>query len=173
MTAAETPLACLTTTHGETADTAFINTIVKAGYDVRTIDLTKEEIPDDCRLIIVNNPQNDFAGYSVYDKDAVSEIAKIDKFLDSNGTLMVFKDPSTAYLKNLEEYLYEWGVVFADGVVVDNSDSITSDGRALVATYPSGTLASSIHKDISSLASPPKTIVKYATPLRQGVTKTA
>lgn len=165
VTAAETPLACLTTTHGETADTAFINTIVKAGYDVRTIDLTKEEIPDDCRLIIVNNPQNDFAGYSVYDKDAVSEIAKIDKFLDSNGTLMVFKDPSTAYLKNLEEYLYEWGVVFADGVVVDNSDSITSDGRALVATYPSGTLASSIHKDISSLASPPKTIVKYASPI--------
>ena len=165
VTAAETPLACFTTGHGESVDAAFINTIVKAGYEARTIDLTKEDIPDDCRLIIVNDPRYDLAGYNIYDKDAVSEIAKIDKFLDSNGTLMVFKDPDTAYLKNLEEYLYEWGVVFSDGVVVDNSDSITSDGQSLVATYPSGTLASSIHKDISSLSSPPKTIVKYASPI--------
>ena len=165
VTAAETPLACFTTGHGESVDAAFINTIVKAGYEARTIDLTKEDIPDDCRLIIVNDPRYDLAGYNIYDKDAVSEIAKIDKLLDSNGTLMVFKDPDTAYLKNLEEYLYEWGVVFSDGVVVDNSDSITSDGQSLVATYPSGTLASSIHKDISSLSSPPKTIVKYASPI--------
>ena len=120
VTAAETPLACFTTGHGESVDAAFINTIVKAGYEARTIDLTKEDIPDDCRLIIVNDPRYDLAGYNIYDKDAVSEIAKIDKFLDSNGTLMVFKDPDTAYLKNLEEYLYEWGVVFSDGVVVDN-----------------------------------------------------
>lgn len=165
VTAAETPLACFTTGHGESVDAAFINTIVKAGYEARTIDLTKEDIPDDCRLIIVNDPRYDLAGYNIYDKDAVSEIAKIDKFLDSNGTLMVFKDPDTAYLKNLEEYLYEWGVVFSDGVVVDNSDSITSDGQSLVATYPSGTLGSSLHKDIRSLSSPPKTIVKYASPI--------
>ena len=84
---------------------------------------------------------------------------------DRNGTLMVFKDPETNYLKNLEEFLYEWGVVFDGGVVVDLSNSITSDGKSLVASYPSGTLASSIHKDISSLAAPPKTIVKNASPL--------
>lgn len=165
VTASETPLACFTVGHGESADAAFINTITKAGYEAKTIDLTKEDIPADCRLIIINDPRYDLAGYNLYDKDAVSEVAKIDAFLDQNGTLMVFKDPDTPYLKNLEEYLYEWGVVFSDGVVTDFSDSITQDGQSLVATYPSGTLASSIHKDISSLSAPPKTVVKYASPL--------
>lgn len=154
VTADETPTAYFTIGHGESAPAAFINTIVKAGYDVKTIDLTKEEISDDCRLIIINDPKYDLAGYNTYDKDAVSEIAKIDRFLEDDGTLMVFKDSETGYLKNLEEFLYEWGVVFGDGVVVDTANSVTSDGRSLVAAYPSGTLAASVHSDISSLARP-------------------
>lgn len=86
----------------------------------------------------------------------MSEIAKIDRFLEDDGTLMVFKDSETGYLKNLEEFLYEWGVVFGDGVVVDTANSVTSDGRSLVAAYPSGTLAASVHSDISSLPAAPK-----------------
>ena len=165
VTADETPTAYFTIGHGESAPAAFINTIVKAGYDVKTIDLTKEEISDDCRLIIINDPKYDLAGYNTYDKDAVSEIAKIDRFLEDDGTLMVFKDSETGYLKNLEEFLYEWGVVFGDGVVVDTANSVTSDGRSLVAAYPSGTLAASVHSDISSLPAAPKTIVKNAGPI--------
>lgn len=59
VTADETPTAYFTIGHGESAARAFINTIVKAGYDVKTIDLTKEEISDDCRLIIINDPKYD------------------------------------------------------------------------------------------------------------------
>ncbi len=165
VTADETPTAYFTTRHGETVSAAFVNTLAKAGYATDTIDLATEEIPEDCRLLIINDPLWDFAGYNIYDKDAVSEIAKIDNFLEKNGTLMVFKDPETEYLKNLEEFLYEWGIVFGDGVVTDLGNSITMDGKSLVATYPSGTLASSVHKDISSLPAPPKTIVKSASPI--------
>lgn len=165
VTADETPTAYFTTRHGESVDAAFVNTLIKAGYSVNTIDLATEDIPDDCRLLLINDPLWDFAGYNMYDKDAVSEIAKIDKFLEGNGTLMVFKDPETEYLKNLEELLYEWGIVFGDGVVTDTGNSITMDGKSIVAEYPAGTLASSIHKDISSLATPPKTIVKSASPI--------
>ncbi|MBQ4599078.1 MAG: Gldg family protein [Clostridia bacterium] len=165
VTADETPYAYFTTRHGESVDAAFVNTLIKAGYETSTIDLSTEDIPDNCRLLIINDPLWDFAGYNMYDKDAVSEIAKIDEFLEGNGTLMVFKDPETEYLKNLEEFLYEWGVVFGDGIVLDTNNSITMDGKSLVATYPSGTLASSVHKDISSLATPPKTIVKSASPI--------
>ncbi|MBR5539718.1 MAG: Gldg family protein [Clostridia bacterium] len=165
VTADETPSAYFTTRHGESFDAAFVNTIVKAGFDVKTIDLATEDVPKDCRMLIINDPKWDFAGYNIYDKDAVSEIAKIDEFLENAGTLMVFKDPTTDYLKNLEEFLYEWGIVFGDGVVTDTQNSITLDGTALVASYPSGTLASSVHKDISSLPTPPKTIVKNASPV--------
>lgn len=174
VTADETPTAYLTLGHGELEEnpkknkefpTAFVNTIVKAGFDVKTIDLTKEEITDDCRLLIIYDPQYDFSGYDPNNKDAVSEIAKIDRFLEDDGTLMVFKNPNTGYLKNLEEFLYEWGIVFGDGVVVDAANSLTADGRSLVAAYPSGTLAASVHSDISSLPSAPKTIVKNAGPV--------
>ena len=165
VTADETPTAYFTTRHGESVDAAFVNTLIKAGYATDTIDLAIEEIPDDCRLLIINDPRWDFAGYNMYDKDAVSEIAKIDAFLEKDGTLMVFKDPEIEYLKNLEEFLYEWGIVFGDGVVTDTGNSITMDGKSIVADYPAGTLASSVHKDISSLATPPKTIVKSASPI--------
>lgn len=165
VTADETPTAYFTIGHGEEVSMAFINMIIKAGYDTKTIDLTKEDIADDCRLIIVNDPLWDFAGYNVHDKTAVSEIAKIDEFLERDGTLMVFKAPETNRLKNLEEFLYEWGVTFGDGVVHDLANSITTDGEALVSTYPAGTLAASVHKDISSLPIPPKTIVKTAAPI--------
>ncbi len=165
VTADETPTAYFTTRHGETVDAAFVNTLAKAGFDVKTIDLATEDIPEDCRMVIINDPKWDFAGYNIYDKDAVSEIAKIDEFLENDGTLMVFKDPTTDYLKNLEEFLYEWGIVFGEGTVKDMQNSITLDGTALVATYPSGTLAASVHKDISSLPTPPKTIVKNVAPI--------
>ena len=165
VTADETPTAYFTTRHGESFDKAFVNTIVKAGFDVKTIDLATEDIAEDCRLLIINDPKWDFAGYNIYDKDAVSEIAKIDEFLENDGTLMVFKAPETDYLKNLEEFLYEWGIVFGEGIVTDYENSITMDGTALVAEYPSGTLAASVHKDISSLPTPPKTIVKNASPV--------
>ncbi len=165
VTADETPTAYFTTRHGESIDAAFANTIVKAGFDVKAIDLATEDITEDCRMIIINDPKWDFAGYNIYDKDAVSEIAKIDEFLENGGTLMVFKDPTTEYLKNLEEFLYEWGIVFGEGTVTDTKNSITLDGTALVASYPAGTLAASVHKDISSLPTPPKTIVKTASPI--------
>ncbi len=165
VTADETPVAYFTTGHGEAVDASFINTLIKAGYEPKTIDLTKDEITSDCRLLIINDPLWDFAGYNLHDKTAVSEIAKIDEFLENNGTMMVFKAPETEYLKNLEEYLYEWGVTFGDGVVHDLANSLTTDGTALVSTYPAGTLAASVHKDISSLATPPKTIVKNASPI--------
>ncbi len=165
VTADETPTAYFTTRHGESVDAAFANTIVKAGFDVKTIDLATEDVAEDCRMIIINDPKWDFAGYNIYDKDAVSEIAKIDEFLEKGGTLMVFKNPQTEYLKNLEEFLYEWGVVFGEGTVTDTQNSITMDGTALVASYPSGTLAASVHKEISTLPVPPKTIVKNASPI--------
>lgn len=159
------PKAYFTLGHGEAATAEFINVITNAGYEPATIDLTKEDIPVDCRLLIINDPRFDFAGYSISNPDAVSEIEKIDRFLEGNHTLMVFKNPEVTGLTNLDEFLYEWGITFGEGVVTDLANSLTADGATVVAQYPSGTLASSVHKEISSLSNPPKTIVKYASPI--------
>lgn len=166
VTAAETPVAYFTTAHGESVDPEFINTLVKAGYDVKTIDLTKEDISPDARIIIINNPLFDFQGSVLGNLEVTSEIKKIDEFLAGYGTLMVFKDPQTKKLPTLEEYLEEWGVVFGRERVKDFNNSITNDGMTLVAQYTTaGTIASSLHKSISGLTSPPKTIIKDACPI--------
>lgn len=165
VTAAEMPIAYFTTEHGEAdyKDSPFYNTLVDAGFDVRPINLTSEDIDEDARLVIINNPKYDFL--SSDDPGQMSEIEKIDRYLADFGTLIVFKDPNTQKLPNLEEFLYEWGIVFEDTVVRDTNRSITIDGYSIVAEYAKDTLGGSIFKDISNLASPPKTIMERVSPI--------
>ena len=111
VTRAESPLACLTYNHGEAfEDETFYNTLVDAGYNVQAIDLAAEEIPEECRLIVIFNPDTDFqAPDGVTDID---EIGKLSDFLDATNSMMVFIDADTPRLTNLEEFLEEWGIVF-------------------------------------------------------------
>ena len=111
VTRAESPLACLTYNHGEQfEDETFYNTLVDAGYEVSLIDLAMEEIPEECRLMVVFNPDTDFqAPDGVTDID---EIGKLSDFLDATNSMMVFMDADTPKLTNFEEFLEEWGIVF-------------------------------------------------------------
>ena len=111
VTRAESPLACITANHGERFDDeVFVNTLTDAGYEVQIIDLAAQEIPEECRLVIVFNPDTDFkVPDGVTDID---EIAKLDDFLDKGNALMVFMDADTARLDNFEEFLEEWGISF-------------------------------------------------------------
>ena len=62
VTRAETPIACLTINHGETVKDypQLLMTLETAGYKVQALDLATSEIPADCRLIVVLDPQSDF-----------------------------------------------------------------------------------------------------------------
>ena len=98
MTDAEMPPVYFTTQHGEKVGgdaQALVNLFSDAGFEVRQIDLTKEEISDDARIVIINDPVYDFAGINSAD-DNGNEIAKLDKFLDNLGCLMVFSIPENA-----------------------------------------------------------------------------
>lgn len=165
VTAADIPVAHYTNTHGEEISPYLLETIYMAGYEIVPIDLTKDEIDPDARLIIINGPKYDFSANSGNtDGAATSELEKIDKFLtQSFGSLMVFVDPEANDLKNLEQYLNEWGVVFDNNIVKDNTQSITIDGQSVVAEYcTDDTLASNLIDEIATLATRPKTIFKNA-----------
>ena len=163
----DNPIAYFSTGHGETTGTSnstrpdLWKLFETAGYDVKTIDLTKEEFEDEAQVLIINDPIKDFLGFN----DAVNEIDKIAKFLDNLGNLMVFVDPETPDLPELEALLEEWGIKIEDAVIKDSVNALSADGLKLNANYPTDTMGSGLHTSLRNHDSIPKTIVNYARPL--------
>ncbi len=177
VTQAESPIACITVNHGEPfmtdsalAETQYILSLLEdGGYKVHLLDLAHNDIPEDCRLMVVYDPQDDFLV-----KDGVStisEIEKLDRFLDGTNALMVFMNPATPVLPNLEEYLEEWGIKFdrhtdnlgnTQGTTIrDYQNSLTEDGMTIVGNYATYGLGASLHSDMRTTY-PPKVIFKNA-----------
>lgn len=181
VTRAATPVACITLNHGETFEvktSAFLTTLQDAGYEVRPLYLDEEEIPADCRLIVVFDPKEDF---SVFDPssplETVDELEKLDAFLDAGNSLMVFMNPATEKLENFEEFLAEWGIKFNRSADPANSDKLVShlvedrtqsiqsanrDAYTFRAEYAIGGLGSSLTEDMRSRAVPQKMIFRNA-----------
>lgn len=170
VTSAELPIVYFTTEHGEKLGDgaqALVSLFYDNGFDVRTINLAKEEIDEDARIIIINDPVYDFIGAEADDASS-NEIDKLDAFLDRFGCLYVFSDPDhAARLSNLSELLEEWGVALTpDTYVRDPDHSISTDGLSVVAQYDKETLGSSIYKDLTdNLDTMPKTISRYTMPI--------
>ena len=180
VTQAEAPICCLTTNHGEidTKDqngeySEFRKLLENVGYEVRDLDLEKEDIPENCRLIITLAPTKDFtANYK--DSTAVTEISKLQDFLDQSYSFMVFADASTPKLTVLEQFLAEWGIAFerygGDGFyqLSDPVDSLDakSDGTNLIGQYEVKAPAASWTKDMREYGASPKVIFSDAIGIR-------
>ena len=174
VTASDMPIVCFTKGHGETSgEKRAIHTMFSdAGFDVREIDLSLEDIPADCRIIIADAPLYDFIGREA-ESESANEIAKLDTFLDSYGCFMIFADyEKSANLVNLNEFLEEWGISFRSNTYLRDYDHATSvDGITVIAEYvdkdsaEDGALGASLYADISELDSMPKTVCRYAMPV--------
>ena len=166
VTRAETPLACYTTNHGEkfpmsaevddngNERSPFLETLEDAGYRVQGINLATEEIPEECRLLITFDPKQDFiSGNTGLEKQG--ELKKLDAFLEDRNSFMVFLDPSTGKLNNLEEFLEEWGLAVRrkDGeplIIRDNEHSnLGGNNQAILADYDQNDLMDGWAENIS------------------------
>ena len=131
---------CLTGNHGEIfSDFELAYLLDAAGYTVKTnFDLSKEDIPKDCTMLITYNPCTDL------DVSAgIAEDAKLEAFLAEEGnSYLVFLSNASPTLKNLESYLEKWGVVssyYRDHTtgktyrqtVQNTAQSLTSDGYTI------------------------------------------
>ncbi len=158
VTRAESPIACVVANHGETVNEDFLQTLVDAGYLVQVLDLSAQEIPEKCRLLVVFDPKQDFLvsdGISEID-----EIEKLDKFLDGTNSLMTFMNPTTQRLENFESYLEEWGISFdrytnpagqqISHLIMDKSQSLTPDGYTFKADYVTAGAGASLTEDMRS-----------------------
>ena len=174
VTKAASPKCVLLSNHGESgySDT-FIALLEEAGYEViRDFDLEKEELPEDCRLVVCVDPKTDFKGYNhiASGETTVSEIAKLDAYLDNENSMMVFFNADTPLLPTFEEYLEKWGISICretdlsgdnqNYLLKDTTSSLTADGLTLVGEYATTGSGASITTDMRNKTYPPKVVFR-------------
>ena len=177
VTKAASPKCVLLSNHGETGYTdTFISLLEDAGYEViRDFDLENNDLPTDCRLVVCVDPTTDFKGYNdiVMGNATVSEIEKLDEFLDNENSLMVFFNADTPHLPTFEEYLEKWGISIMRAtdeagdkqnlLIKDTTTSLTPDGQTVVGSYATEGAGASITSDMQGLGNPPKVVFRNAT----------
>lgn len=140
----DTPMCYFTANHGEKFnDQGLMRAIVEAGYTVGFLDISKEDIPDDCELLVTLDPDKDMA---VNDSSsAVSETDKLRRYMNGGGKYIVLASADTfgnGGFENFELFLSEWGVEYAhergaDGaenayLIRDPNNSLTVDGYTVL-----------------------------------------
>ena len=177
LTRAESPIAGFITNHGEKLDEcqSLRNLVERAGFDVMDIDLSKDEIPEDCRLLICYDPQVDFIGLGnpAYVEGDKSEIDKLDAFLDQAYSFMLFVDKDTPVFPVLDEYLEEWGIMVARAenaegevdtlTVRDQTMKLDKDGYIPMAEYVTVGGGASITEDMRNVSYPAKVVFPNST----------
>ena len=177
LTRAISPIAGFITNHGEQLENcqSFRTLVERAGFDVIDIDLSKDEIPADCRLLICYDPQTDFIGLGneAYVEGEASEIDKLDAFLDQAYSFMLFVDKDTPELPILEEYMEEWGVTIARAenaegeldtlTIRDQTMKLDKDGYTLLSEYVTVGGGASITEDMRNVSYPAKVVFPDST----------
>ncbi len=168
------PKALFTSNHLETIPSQFKALLQDSGFEVSLIDLSQSEIPSDAELIVINDPQTDLTGIES-ETEGNSEITKLSKFLANGGNVMIFLDPETPELTNLDELCNAWGInVLHNLAVVDDKNSINSmDKFAVIAKYADNPVIEGededifgkFHQNISSAENPQKTVSYYTAPI--------
>jgi len=179
VTAISQPKAYFVTDHGEThydpANTesemsksmaAFADLLSDRGLEIKTLKLSEvERIPEDCALLIINNPKTDFT-YDANRLDEfsyVSDTEKLDRYLVmKQGAVMVAKDYRIT-LPVFENFLHEWGFKFSDSVIVDKEASLEDENNTatnIIAQYDTNTdsYGYALYGQYADLSSAPLTV---------------
>ncbi len=187
LTRAESPICAITTNHGESlfdADgkvreeySTFIKLIGGAGYDIVYLDLEKDEIPENCRMMITFDPQSDFKAYGSLGENGVSEIDKLDRYLEGSNAFFYICSRETPQHKNLEEYLSEWGIAVAradngagerENYAVRDTQNCTDVGRGdiVVGKYGEEGVSDGLTYDLQRQSYPPMVIFGKPTAIK-------
>ncbi|MBQ3013443.1 MAG: Gldg family protein [Clostridia bacterium] len=180
VTRVESPICCITSNHGESLFdgngnvkeeySTFISLIESAGYTVQILDLENEDIPEDCRMIITFDPSEDYKAFGELDEGEISEIEKLDKYLDQSKSFFFICNPDTPKLPSLEEYLEEWGVSVnrdenSQNYVIEDQINCTNGGvgSVVVGNYATAGLGATLTEDMRKSVYPAKVIFGNST----------
>lgn len=178
VTAVEQPAAYFTVGHGETVynpaepeseaslKVAKLYSLLSAqGLRVGTVDLSREDVPADCALLIINNPREDFKTdtESLGSMKYLSEVEKLDKYLiNKQGAIMVARDYHKELdLSDLDTFLGEWGFKFGSSIVTDKESSIEGIETGIIAEYETDdeSVSKGIYDEFASVSTAPRPVV--------------
>lgn len=154
-----TPMCYFTLNHGEGLDDAELMYLVAdAGFNYSFIDLSVEDIPGDCSLLMTVDPASDLLNTGSVSE--ISEIQKLEKYMSEGGRYMVLSSSSSlaSRFPNLEKFLGDWGATFErstqDGVedsyiVKDPSNSTSIEGYTFFGQCADNSTAQKIFGDMS------------------------
>ena len=124
ITSGEELHAYYTTNHGEQRLTDTLTDALEGqNLSVSLLDLLTDTIPDDCDLLIINDPQQDFASAG----GLVDEMSALRAYLKNGGHLMLTTD-SYYSTPNLDALMAEFGLSRTPGLVVEGDSGHSLSG---------------------------------------------
>ncbi len=175
---AEAPVVSFTIGHGESVGSGLKAIFEATEFEIKTVDLAKEDIDPKTKILVISNPVTDFIGFTA-GSTAVSEIDKISAYMGGKtnyNSLMVFVNASTDNLVNLREYLWEtWGLDYLPNhKLADESNSVQNgnDFYSIIGNYSSeeSGLGYALHKMAST--SNMRTVLRNAVALKVNTSDT-
>ena len=115
LTSGEESHAYYTTNHGEQELTSSLTKALTAqNIAAQSLDLLTTEIPQDCKLLIINNPSTDFTSGD----GLVDEISMLRNYLNDGGKILLMTD---AYYSTpeLDALMAEFGLSREQGLVIE------------------------------------------------------
>ena len=115
LTSGEQKHAYYTTNHGEQALTdTLTNALERQNLSLTALDLLSSSVPEDCDLLIINDPAQDFAAAG----NLVDEMSLLRTYLSNGGKVLLLTD-SYYNTPNLDALMAEFGLSRTPGLVVE------------------------------------------------------
>ena len=150
------PVAAFTTGHGEPIGTSvndenneysdFFMMLQDYGFEVQWVDLQKEELDEDTRLVVILDPKRDFVAKDLSAVGVRSEIDKIAEFVNDQGSLMAFVGPSGNDYPVLSDYLAEWGIAIHTTATIEDPDNMLTTDTEFSVKYTTDGLGASMQE---------------------------
>ena len=101
----------------------FVSNLRSRGYAIKTLNLKEcEEIPEDCALLIINNPAVDFGQYESMLINYGSDLEKIDKYMTRKPVQVVVNNADNVSLPRLEEFCRAKGIEYGNKPMLYSGD---------------------------------------------------
>lgn len=148
--------------HGEEPSQALMELFSMNSYETGYTELSVLGVDEQTEILVICAPKRDFS---------TEEVALIEAYLTSGGSLMVFLEPGAENLGNLKTLLNDWGLDFAGQAVMEPKLFVSGSGLNIAATYAPHAINQFFTNNRYYVIIPSCAALKQAY-IRQGTTKT-